>query len=297
MRKFIYLLFVFALAACVPSFDDESEPASEAFFAGYHTGTDSFVDSAYNYLKARNANEKFASALYASFGKPKWDAAIVRLDPEGGRFNVFVPFCNALSQTVPAYIAASCDNGAFDGSTVIKSRWHAMYDSLQHDWNFVYLGTVFYDFEKALYGKRAPEDTENPDTKVIDVKCTTRRWLIVNTLIDEHGEVVGESTKYGSTTTCNHTSITNFLAEDLMDGGIGIGGIGGGGGGGYNPPPTPNNYTISLTTNPSIGGTVSGGGSVPPGATRLIYAYPNPGYTFVNWTGSATSMLLQLTVI
>jgi uncharacterized membrane protein YgcG len=234
MRKFIYLFFVFALAACVPAFDDESDPASEAFFAGYRAGTDSFVDSAYNYLKAKNANEKFTSALYASFGKPKWDAAIVRPDPEGGRFNVFVPFCNALSQTVPAYIAVSCDNGVFDGSTVVKSRWHAMYDSLQHDWNFIYLGTVFYDFEKAIYGKRAPEDTEKPDTKVatVAVECTIRYCSITNYLFDSKGNLIGEDTMYSSTMTCTYTYVGGGGGSGGDGGGSGGNGNGNGGGGG-----------------------------------------------------------------
>ncbi len=45
-------------------------------------------------------------------------------------------------------------------------------------------------------------------------------------------------------------------------------------------------YDISISANPTIGGTVSGGGSYLENATVVLSAIPAAGYTFVNWTES-----------
>lgn len=51
-------------------------------------------------------------------------------------------------------------------------------------------------------------------------------------------------------------------------------------------------YTISVSANPSIGGTVSGSGSFNNGQTCTVSATPASGYIFINWTenGSEVSM-------
>lgn len=43
-------------------------------------------------------------------------------------------------------------------------------------------------------------------------------------------------------------------------------------------------YTITVTANPTNGGTVTGGGTFPTGSTRTVTATANTGFTFVNWT-------------
>ncbi len=48
-----------------------------------------------------------------------------------------------------------------------------------------------------------------------------------------------------------------------------------------NPPLT---HTVSVSSNPPAGGTVSGGGTYAEGASVTVMATPNSGYTFVNWT-------------
>jgi len=45
---------------------------------------------------------------------------------------------------------------------------------------------------------------------------------------------------------------------------------------------------VSLSASPVIGGTVTGAGLFPQGATVTVSAVPLPGYTFVNWTDSGT---------
>jgi hypothetical protein len=49
-------------------------------------------------------------------------------------------------------------------------------------------------------------------------------------------------------------------------------------------------YTISASANPSNGGTVSGGGSYNHGASCILTAMANTGYTFSNWTENGTQV-------
>ena len=44
------------------------------------------------------------------------------------------------------------------------------------------------------------------------------------------------------------------------------------------------NYTISVSVNPSVGGSVTGGGSFSNGSGCSVVATPNTGYNFTNWT-------------
>lgn len=45
--------------------------------------------------------------------------------------------------------------------------------------------------------------------------------------------------------------------------------------------------TIAVSATPPAGGTVSGGGDYPDGASATVSATPSPGYSFVNWTEGA----------
>jgi len=44
------------------------------------------------------------------------------------------------------------------------------------------------------------------------------------------------------------------------------------------------NLVVSLSSNPTLGGTTTGGGSFSPGTSATVTATQNTGYTFVNWT-------------
>lgn len=48
------------------------------------------------------------------------------------------------------------------------------------------------------------------------------------------------------------------------------------------------NFTVVLSSNPTDGGTTTGGGSFVDGTSVTIGATPNAGYTFVNWTEGTT---------
>jgi uncharacterized repeat protein (TIGR02543 family) len=51
-----------------------------------------------------------------------------------------------------------------------------------------------------------------------------------------------------------------------------------------------NDYIISVSANPSNGGSVSGGGTFTQGQTCTVHATANSGYTFVNWTENGTQV-------
>ncbi|MFA5850445.1 MAG: M23 family metallopeptidase [Bacteroidales bacterium] len=55
-------------------------------------------------------------------------------------------------------------------------------------------------------------------------------------------------------------------------------------------------YYLILTANPSVGGSVTGGGNYPNGSSVYILASSNSGFKFVNWTGSTTISTIFATV-
>jgi hypothetical protein len=73
----------------------------------------------------------------------------------------------------------------------------------------------------------------------------------------ENGNVVSSNANYAFTVTGNRTLVANFTAQS---------------------------YTISVSANPSNGGTVSGGGSYQQGQSCTVHATANSGYIFTNWT-------------
>ena len=80
----------------------------------------------------------------------------------------------------------------------------------------------------------------------------------------ENGTVVSTNASYTFTVTGNRTLVANFTQQ---------------------------NYVISVSANPTTGGTVSGGGAFHYGDNCTVSATANNGYTFTNWTenGSVVS--------
>ena len=75
----------------------------------------------------------------------------------------------------------------------------------------------------------------------------------------ENGNVVSTNASYSFTVNGNRTLVANFTA-------------------------IPQNYTISVSANPSNGGTVTGGGTYQQGQSCTVSATPNSNFTFTNWT-------------
>ena len=55
-------------------------------------------------------------------------------------------------------------------------------------------------------------------------------------------------------------------------------------------------YTITVTANPSNGGTVTGGGSYHYGQTAILTATPASGYLFIGWSDGSTELMHSVTV-
>ena len=79
----------------------------------------------------------------------------------------------------------------------------------------------------------------------------------------ENGEQVSANANYTFTVNANRTLLANFEADT---------------------PTPPEEYTITVSANPSNGGTVTGGGTYEAGQNCTVRATANEGYTFVNWT-------------
>jgi len=75
----------------------------------------------------------------------------------------------------------------------------------------------------------------------------------------EGGNVVSTNASYNFTVTGNRTLVANFQAQ-------------------------PQQYTISVSANPSNGGTVTGGGTYQQGQSCTVTATAANGYTFLRWT-------------
>ena len=82
----------------------------------------------------------------------------------------------------------------------------------------------------------------------------------------ENGSVVSTNASYSFTVEANRNLVANFTA---------------------------NTYTVSVTANPSNGGTVSGGGSFNHGQSCTVSATANTGYTFINWTENGAQVSSQ----
>ncbi|WP_333820822.1 InlB B-repeat-containing protein [Ohtaekwangia sp.] len=58
----------------------------------------------------------------------------------------------------------------------------------------------------------------------------------------------------------------------------------------------PGKYTLTTTSSPAAGGTISGGGSYTSGSTATLTATPAAGYTFTGWGGDATGTATTISV-
>ncbi len=84
----------------------------------------------------------------------------------------------------------------------------------------------------------------------------------------ENGTAVSTQANYTFTVTGNRTLVANFQAQ-------------------------PQNYTVSVSANPTNGGTVTGGGSYQQGQSCTVSAAANPGFTFTNWTENGNVVSTQ----
>ncbi len=99
-----------------------------------------------------------------------------------------------------------------------------------------------------------PRHTSHTVTATANTGYTFTNWT-------ENGTIVSTESNYTFTVDKDRTLVANF---------------------------TPNNYTISVSANPTAGGTISGGGTFVYGTSQTVTATENTGYTFTNWTENGT---------
>ncbi|MCR5646350.1 MAG: choice-of-anchor J domain-containing protein [Bacteroidales bacterium] len=83
----------------------------------------------------------------------------------------------------------------------------------------------------------------------------------------ENGNVVSSSANYTFTVNDDRTLVANFSTE---------------------PQPQPEQYTINVSADPAVGGTVTGGGTYDEGSSCTVTATANTDYDFENWTENGT---------
>lgn len=79
----------------------------------------------------------------------------------------------------------------------------------------------------------------------------------------EYGNVVSVEKKYSFIVNSDRTLTANFYSTSTF-------------------------YTVNITSNPSIGGKIKGGGSYPGGYSIVLEANSNPGFRFTGWTENET---------
>ena len=84
----------------------------------------------------------------------------------------------------------------------------------------------------------------------------------------ENGNVVSSQANYTFVVNNNRTLVANFQAQ-------------------------PQNYTITVSANPTNGGSVTGGGTFQEGQSCTVSATANTGYTFTNWTENGNVVSTQ----
>ncbi len=99
-------------------------------------------------------------------------------------------------------------------------------------------------------------------TSVTVIESPSPGYTFVNWT--EGGTIVSTSSSYTFTLTANKTLVANFSIIPALQ------------------------FAVLLSSNPAAGGSNTGSGSYTLGASVIISAAPNTGYTFVNWTEGTT---------
>ena len=98
-------------------------------------------------------------------------------------------------------------------------------------------------------------------TATANANYTFQNWT-------ENGNVVSTNASYTFTVNANRTLVANFEAQ-------------------------PQEYTITVSANPTNGGSVTGGGTYQEGQSCTVSATANTGYTFTNWTENGNVVSTQ----
>lgn len=135
-----------------------------------------------------------------------------------------------------------------------------MNNSLQtdHVWTFTTIPQVISTSLPIAGGTITGTGTFNQGTSVTLTATPNAGYSFLNWT--ENGTIVSTNPSYQLTMAGNKALVANFTL----------------------------NLVVTLSSNPSVGGTTTGAGSFAPGSSVTLTATPNAGYSFVNWTDGTT---------
>ena len=167
--------------------------------------------------------------------------------------NLWVVLCNNEGQ----YVAACCDNTGDANGRWISLDGTNWADVTTYNLNYTWMIRAF--IEQGGGGGISATYTEGQSCTVVATPnsgYTFTNWT-------ENGTPVSTSASYTFTVNNNRTLVANFTVQTQS-------------------------YTVSVSANPSEGGTVTGGGTYTQGQSCTVTATANSGYTFTNWTENGT---------
>ena len=173
--------------------------------------------------------------------------------------NVWVVFYNGSGAAFPAAVCANTGDANGRWVSLDGSTWEDL-TSYGIDYTFMVRAYI----EQGGSGSSSAVYTEGQTCNVV----ATPNSGYTFTAWKENGNTVSTNANYSFTVTGNRNLVANFSTT----------------------PPPPQQYNISLSANPSNGGSVSGGGTYNQGASCTVHATANSGYSFVNWTENGTQV-------
>ncbi len=164
----------------------------------------------------------------------------------------YTPSSNLMPNTV---YTATITTGAKDLAGVALAN--------NYVWSFttVVPNTITLSSNPAAGGTTSGGGTFNPGTSITVTATPNIGFTFVNW--KEGANIVSTNANYQFTVNANRILVANFIAIQ---------------------------YLVTLSSNPALGGTTSGGGTFDSGSSVTVNAVPNLGYTFTNWTENGTSV-------
>ncbi len=168
--------------------------------------------------------------------------------PLNSQQNVWVVFCNSSGASYPAAVCANTGDANGRWVSLDGSSW---VDLTTFDLNYTSMIRAY--IEQGASSAVYTEGQSCSVTATPNSGYTFSNWT-------ENGTVVSNSANYTFTVNGNRNLVANFTVSQ------------------------PQQYNITVSANPSNGGSVSGGGTYNQGANCTVTATANNGYTFNNWT-------------
>lgn len=169
--------------------------------------------------------------------------------------NLWVVLCNNEGQ----YVAACCDDTGDANGRWISLDGTSWADVSTYGLNYTWMIRAFVEQEGG--GGISASYTEGQSCTVVATANSGYNF----TNWTENGTPVSTNASYTFTVNNNRTLVANFTVQTQS-------------------------YNISVSANPSNGGSVTGSGTYTQGQSCTVSATANTGYTFTNWTENGTQV-------